>query len=313
VLSRSIGSLVVSEIGIGCNNFGGRLDEPGTKAVVDAAIDAGITLFDTADIYGGTESEVLLGRALGSRRDDVVVATKFGMPVDAERSGAKPEYVRRALEDSLRRLGTDHVDLYQLHAPDESTPIGDTLAALDELVRQGKVREIGCSNFTAAKLREAEEATGAGAARFVSVQNQYSLLYREPELEVLPECERAGLAFLPYYPLASGLLSGKYRGGGAPPPGTRMAAYPADRWDFWMNERNMAAVEALVTFAQSRGHTVLELAFAWLLSRRSVASVIAGAMSAQQVAANAAAASWVLDDTDLAAIDDLVPADPTGR
>jgi aryl-alcohol dehydrogenase-like predicted oxidoreductase len=313
VRTRSIGSLVVSEIGIGCNNFGGRLDASGTRAVVDAAIDVGITLFDTADIYGGTQSEVLLGRALGSRRDDVVVATKFGMPVDAERSGAKPEYIVRALEDSLRRLDTDRVDLYQLHAPDQSTPIGETLAALDEIVRQGKVREIGCSNFTAAQLREAEAATGAGAARFVSVQNQYSLLYREPELEVLPECERAGLVFLPYYPLASGLLSGKYRGGGAPPANSRMAAYPAERWDFWMNERNTSAIEALVAFAESQGHTVLELAFAWLLSRPEVSSVIAGAMSPQQVAANAAAASWVLDDTDIAAIDDLVPPEPTGR
>jgi aryl-alcohol dehydrogenase-like predicted oxidoreductase len=311
--TRRIGTLTVSEVGIGCNNFGARLDEAGTRSVVDAAIEAGISLFDTADIYGGTQSEVLLGRALGARRDDVVVATKFGMPVDAERSGARPDYVRRALEDSLRRLGTDRVDLYQLHVPDDATPIGDTLATLDDLVRQGKVREIGCSNFTAAQLREAAEAVGPGAARFVSVQNQYSLLYREPEREVLPECERGGLALLPYYPLASGLLSGKYASGNAPAPGTRMAAYPAERTSAWLTEHNLSAVAALGAYAESRGHTVLELAVAWLLSRPVVASVIAGAMSPEQVHANAAAASWVLDDTDLAAIDDLVPLEPTSR
>ncbi len=311
--TRTIGSLQVSEVGVGCNNFGARLDETGVRAVVDAALEAGITLFDTADIYGGTQSEVLLGKALGSRRDDVVVATKFGLPVDEDRSGAKPDYVRRALDDSLRRLGTDRVDLYQLHVPDDTTPIADTLAALDDLVRAGKVREIGCSNFTADQLCRAQEAVGEGAARFVSVQNQYSILYREPEEAVLSECLRSRMAFLPYYPLASGLLSGKYRSGAAPPAGTRLATYPADRTNAWLTEHNLSRVDALTRFAESRGHGVLELAFAWLLSRPAVASVIAGAMSPQQVRANASAASWDLDDADLAAVDGLAPAGPTGR
>jgi len=311
--TRTIGSLQVSEVGVGCNNFGTRLDEAGVKAVVDAALDAGITLFDTADIYGGMQSEVLLGKALGSRRDHVVVATKFGMPVDEERSGAAPDYVRRALDDSLRRLGTDRVDLYQLHVPDDATPIGDTLAVLDDLVRAGKVREIGCSNFTADQLRRSQDAAGEGAARFVSVQNQYSVLYREPEEGVLAECLRSGMAFLPYYPLASGLLSGKYRAGAAPPTGTRLATYPAERTNAWLSDHNLSRVDALTRFAESRGHRVLELAFSWLLSRPAVASVIAGAMTPQQVRANASAASWVLDDAVLAAIDGLAPAGPADR
>jgi len=181
--SRSIGSLSASVIGLGCNNFGRRItDESRVRAVVDASIDSGITFFDTADIYGGTRSEELLGQSLGSRRDDVLIATKFGMPVDEERRGSKPEYVRRAAEDSLRRLGTDRIDLYQLHQPDPETPIADTLGVLDELVRAGKVREIGCSNFSAEQLREAEAAAGSGA-RFVSVQNEYNLFVREPETE----------------------------------------------------------------------------------------------------------------------------------
>jgi aryl-alcohol dehydrogenase-like predicted oxidoreductase len=211
--TRRIGSLEVSVVGLGCNNFGRRLDYDATSAVVDAALDAGITFFDTADVYGATKSEEYLARALGRRRDDVVVATKFGSRLDEERRGARPEYVRRAVEDSLRRLGTDRIDLYQLHTPDPDVPIGETLGALDELVQTGKVREIGCSNFSAEQLREAEEATREGAARFVSVQNEYSLLHRAPEQDVLPECERAGLAFIPYFPLANGLLTGKYRRG----------------------------------------------------------------------------------------------------
>jgi aryl-alcohol dehydrogenase-like predicted oxidoreductase len=203
----------VSEVGLGCNSFGRRLDSDATSAVVDAALDAGITFFDTADVYGGTRSEECLGRALGRRRDEVVVATKFGSAVDEQRKGARPEYVRQAAEDSLRRLGTERIDLYQLHNPDPQVPIEDTLGALDELVRAGKVREIGCSNFSAEQLRAAEGAAHDGAARFVSVQNEYSLLHREPERDVLPESERAGLAFIPYFPLANGLLTGKYRQG----------------------------------------------------------------------------------------------------
>src|SRR3954452_25262362 len=203
--TRRIGSLEVSVVGLGCNNFGRRLDAQATSAVVDAALDAGITFFDTADTYGDTKSEEYLGRALGRRREDVVVATKFGSRIDEQRRGARPEYVHRAVDDSLRRLGTDRIDLYQLHWPDPEVPIGETLGTLDELVRAGKVREIGCSNFSADQLREARGWSDSrpGAARFVSVQNEYSLLHREPEEEVLPECAREGLAFLPYFPLKS--------------------------------------------------------------------------------------------------------------
>jgi aryl-alcohol dehydrogenase-like predicted oxidoreductase len=217
--TRRIGSLEVSVIGLGCNNFGRRLDFYATSAVVDAALDAGITFFDTADVYGGTKSEEYLGRALGRRREDVVIATKFGSAVDEQRRGARPEYVRRAVEDSLLRLSTDRIDLYQLHTPDPQVPIGETIGALDELVKAGKVREIGCSNFSADQLREAEEATRECTARFASVQNEYSLLHREPEGDVLPECERLGLAFIPYFPLANGLLTGKYRRGKDAPRG----------------------------------------------------------------------------------------------
>src|SRR5580698_2543963 len=218
---RKIGSLEVTVVGLGCNNFGWRIDAPATAGVVDAALDAGINFFDTADIYGGGKSEEFLGKALGSRRSKIVLATKFGMKFDEHRSGAKPAYVKQAVEDSLRRLGTDYIDLCQLHTPDASTPIADTLGALDDLVKAGKVREIGCSNFSAAQLREAAAATAPGGARFASVQNHYSLMHREPEAEVLPECERLGVAFIPYFPLANGLLSGKYRRGEPLPPGSR--------------------------------------------------------------------------------------------
>ncbi len=307
VPSRRIGSLEVSVVGLGCNNFGGRVDEERTKKVVDAALDAGITFFDTADIYGGTRSEEFLGRALGSRRTQVVVATKFGMPVDAERQGAKPVYVRRALEDSLRRIGTDHVDLYQLHQPDPTTPIADTLAALDEQVRAGKVREIGCSNFSAQQLEEAHEAAAQGAARFVSVQNEFSILHRRPEEEVLPQCRRRGAAFIPYYPLARGLLTGKYRRGHAPPTGTRLAGIDAEQYGRLASEENLRVVEELAALAERHGRGVVELAIAWLAAQPSVASVIAGATSATQVAANARAASWVLSEDELAQVDTVVP------
>ena len=216
---RQIGSLDVSLVGLGCNNFGGRLDEPRSAEVVVAALDAGINFFDTADVYGGTRSEEYLGRALGKRRSEVVVATKFGSALDDHKKGAAPAYVKEALEDSLRRLGTDYVDLYQLHWPDHATPIADTLGALSDLVKEGKVREIGCSNFSVAQLEEAETAAAEGAPRFVSVQNEYSLLHREPELGVLEECQKLGIAFIPYFPLMSGLLSGKYRRGEPPSPG----------------------------------------------------------------------------------------------
>jgi aryl-alcohol dehydrogenase-like predicted oxidoreductase len=309
--TRSIGSLAASVIGLGCNNFGRRItEEAQVRSIVDAAIDAGITFFDTADIYGGTKSEELLGRTLGSRRDDVLIATKFGMPVDEERKGAKPEYVRRASEDSLRRLGTDRIDLYQLHEPDPDTPIADTLGALDELVRAGKVREIGCSNFSVEQLREAEAAAGEGAARFVSVQNEYNLFVREPEEDgVLAESVRQGLAFIPYSPLESGVLTGKYRTGEAPPEGTRLSWFEADEVKDLLADDHLSAVDRLSAWASDHGHSATELALAWLLAQRPVASVIAGATSPDQVRANTAAAGWTLDDEDLAQVERALAGD----
>ncbi len=300
--TRKIGSLAVSVVGLGCNNFGRRLDAAATAAVVGAALDAGVTFFDTADMYGGTKSEEYLGRALAGKRDRVVIATKFGWAIDETRKGASAAYVKRAVEDSLRRLGTERIDLYQLHRPDPETPIAETLGALADLVRQGQVREIGCSNFSVAQLEEARAAAGDGP-RFVSVQNEYSLLRREAEAEVLPACERLGLAFLPYFPLANGLLTGKYRLGRPMPAGTRLS----EPGRAAVEERQLAAVERLLAFAEERGHTLLELAFAYLLARRPVASVIAGATKPEQVRANAAAAAgWRLAAEELVSLKRLL-------
>ena len=301
---RRIGSLEVSVVGLGCNNFGWRIGREASAAVVDAALEAGINFFDSADIYGAGQSEEFLGAALGQRRREVIIATKFGMKMDEQRKGARPEYVLRAAEDSLRRLGTDYIDLYQLHQPDPEVPIAETLGALDRLVRDGKVREIGCSNFSVDQIREAHQAAGGGA-RFVSVQNEYSMLKREPESGALAECERLGLAFLPYFPLASGLLSGKYRRGQPLPEGSRGHA----GWGPKMfTDQNLERVEALIAFAEGRGHTLLELAFSWLASRPVVASVIAGAKSPDQVRANAPAAGWRLSAQDLAEVDRILKA-----
>jgi aryl-alcohol dehydrogenase-like predicted oxidoreductase len=296
-----IGSLEVSVVGLGCNNFGWRIDAKATAAVVDAALDAGINFFDTADIYGGGQSEEFLGQALGSRRGRIVLATKFGMKFDDQRQGAKPAYIRQAVEDSLRRLRTDHIDLYQLHQPDASTPMADTLGALNDLIRAGKVREIGCSNFSVGQIREAESAAGSGA-RYVSVQNHYNLLHREPEAAVLPECVRAGLAFIPYFPLANGLLSGKYHRGEAPPQGSRGGDGFGPKV---FTEENLARVETLAEFAASLGHTLLELAMSWLASRPAVASVIAGAKTPEQARTNASSISWRLTAADLAVIESV--------
>jgi aryl-alcohol dehydrogenase-like predicted oxidoreductase len=303
--SRRIGTLEVSLVGLGCNNFGMRIDEPESVRVVHAAIDAGITFFDTADIYGSTNSEVYLGHALAGRRDSVVIATKFGMRVDAERQGARPEYVRRAAEDSLRRLGTDRIDLYQLHQPDPTVPIAETLGALDDLVRAGKVREIGCSNFSTPQLQEATAIAAKGSARLVSVQNEFSLVHREPERDVLPECARLGVKFLPYFPLASGLLTGKYRRGKAAPEGARLSqGWAATRF---ATDEKFATAEALDAFARSRNRSLLELAISWLASHEMIASVISGATSTEQVRQNVAACSWELTKTDLAEIDRIAP------
>jgi len=301
---RLIGSLRVSLVGLGCNNFGMRIDEAATERVVAAALDAGINFFDTADIYGSTKSEEFLGRALKGRRHQAIVATKFGMAVDDKRKGARPEYVRRACDDSLTRLGIDRIDLYQLHQPDSTVPIADTLGALNDLVKAGKVKEIGCSNFSAEQLDGAERATKSGAARFVSLQNEYSLLHREPERSVLPACERLGLAFLPYFPLASGLLTGKYEPGKPEPRDSRLSLSWTSRFT---TEKNVRIAEALKAVASSRGHTLLELAISWLASRPQVASVIAGATSPEQVRANAAAVKQ-LTRAELAEIDRLAPA-----
>jgi len=301
--TRQIGSLEVSVIGLGTNNFGFFMEADAVPAVVDAAIEVGINFFDTADSY--LDSESRLAAALGSRRDDVVIGTKFASPVDGGPGGAAPRYVRTAVERSLAKLGTDRIDLYQLHRPDDATPIADTLGVLDELVREGKVREIGCSNFSAAQLREAEEAA-AGGARFVSVQNQCNLLQREDEAEAVPEAERLGIGYLPFYPLASGMLSGKYTRGEGAPAGTRLVHFGESGGGI-LSDRNFDIVEAAGAWAAERGHSVLELALAWLAAKPVVASVIAGATKPEQVRANAAAADWVLTADEVAEIDALAP------
>jgi aryl-alcohol dehydrogenase-like predicted oxidoreductase len=303
VEKRNIGSLKVSVVGIGCNNFGWRIDASNTATVVDAALDAGINFFDTADIYAKGESETFLGKALGPRRNQIVLATKFGLPMDDERKGARPAYIKRAVEDSLRRLNTDHIDLYQLHKPDPTTPIADTLAALDELVKAGKVREIGCSNFSAEQIREAESAVKAGAARFISIQNEYSMLNRAPEADVLPACLHAKMGFIPYFPLANGLLTGKYRKGQPLPQGTRGADGFGPKV---FTDENLNKVEALIEFASSHGHTMLELAMSWLAAQLAVVSVIAGAKTPEQALANAGAANWKLSSNQLRAVDQLL-------
>jgi aryl-alcohol dehydrogenase-like predicted oxidoreductase len=306
---RSIGSIPVPLAGVGCNNFGRRIDEGRAKEVVDAAFEVGATLFDTADLYGGGASEEFLGKALRSRRDEAVIVSKFGMrtPPDGL-SGGDPAWAVRACEDSLTRLATDRIDVYLIHTPDESTPIADTLTAMSHLVDEGKVREIGCSNFSAEQLEEAEEAAKEkGVRRFVTVQNEYSLLAREAREEVLPACRKLDLSFMPYFPLASGLLTGKYRKGQPPPPGTRLAG----RGDELMNDQRLDRVERLMAFAEQRGHTILELAMSWLASQPEIATVIAGATSAEQIRANAEAVeAWRLGEDEFAELDDLLGDDP---
>ena len=286
--------LRVSRVGLGCNNFGGRIDLDATRAVVEAALDVGITFLDTADVYGsGGSSERFLGEILEGRRDRVVLATKFGLEPERGRGGA--DHARSAIDGSLERLRTQYVDLYYLHKPDPSTPIGETLAALDELVREGKVRAIGCSNFSAEQLVEADRAAQEqGTARFTVLQNHYSLLERGDDAEVLPLCRDLGIAYIPYFPLASGLLTGKYRRAVPAPEGTRLAGreIEGDRFD---------RVEALARFAEERGRTLLELAISALASTPGIASVIAGATKPEQVRANAAAGGWRLSAQDLEA------------
>jgi len=307
---RNLGQsgLRVSTIGLGCNNFGGRIGLEETRAVIHKAIDLGITLFDTSDTYGergGSETE--MGQVLGDRRKDIVLATKFGNPMDdiGVKLGGARRYIMTAVEDSLRRLRTDWIDLYQIHSFDPRTPIEETLRTLDDLVRQGKVRYIGCSNFPAWRVTEAHwTARSHGLNRFVSCQDEYSLVFRSPEAELMPAARAAGMGMLPYFPLASGLLTGKYRRNAPMPPGTRLAGTQrlADRN---LTDRNWVIAEQLADFVEARGRTLLELAFSWLLSREPVTSVIAGATRPEQLEQNVRAGEWKLTAEDLAAVNGI--------
>jgi aryl-alcohol dehydrogenase-like predicted oxidoreductase len=298
-------TLEVSAVGLGGNNFGGRIDFEASQRVVHAAIDRGINLIDTADSYGnrgGSEEE--LGRILGERRKQIVLASKFGLQMDdaGKLKGASRRYIMQAVEASLTRLRTDWLDLYQLHRPDPQTPIEETLRALDDLVRQGKVRFIGCSNMSAQQLIEAQDTSERlKLAAFVSCQDEYSLLVRDIEQGLLPAAKARGLGLLPYFPLASGLLTGKYKRGAAPPPCSRLAKIPRHADDF-MTERNWRIIGELEAFVARRGRSMLELAFSWLLSNDAVASVIAGATSPEQVEQNIRAAGWTLSVDDIAEI-----------
>jgi aryl-alcohol dehydrogenase-like predicted oxidoreductase len=308
---RNLGQsgLRVSAIGLGCNNFGGRIDDDATRAVIHKALDLGITLFDTADTYGERGgSETTMGKILGDDRKRIVLATKFGMPMDdvGVKVGGSRRYIMQAVEDSLRRLRTDWFDLYQIHAPDARTPIEETLRALDDLIHQGKVRYIGCSNFPAWQVVEAQwTAKTNNLHAFVSCQDEYSLLTRqvvEPQLK--PAMLKHGMGLLPFFPLASGLLTGKYRRNTALPAGTRLASTQrlADRY---LTERNWPIAEKLGDFAQQRGRTLLELAFSWLLAQSPVASVIAGATRPEQLEQNVKAGAWKLSPEELAEIDSI--------
>lgn len=297
--------LEVSIVGLGCNNFG-ILDIASSRRVVDRALELGVSFFDTADVYGNRGgSEAQLGEILGPRRKDVVLATKFGMAMDDDTGKARASrgYIEAAVEASLKRLRTDWIDLYQLHTPDPKTPMEETLAALDALVKAGKVRAIGCSNLPAAGIAAAAAISRAkGMATFVTAQDEYSLLVRGAEKELIPAVEANAMSLLPYFPLASGLLSGKYSRGEAPPSDTRFGRMQRFS-DRYMNEANWTIVENLKTFAAARGRTLLELAFAWLLSHRALASVIAGATRPEQVEANVRASAWELTPEEVAEID----------
>jgi aryl-alcohol dehydrogenase-like predicted oxidoreductase len=308
-LGRS--GLKVSVVGLGCNNFGMRLDLAKSRDVIDRALERGITLFDTADSYGNRGgSERILGEVLGARRKDIVLATKFGNAMDdaGRLRGGSRRYVMQAVEASLKRLRTDWIDLYQLHKPDPDTPIEETLRALDDLVRQGKVRYVGCSNLAAWSVADAAwTSRHFGLVPFVSAQDEYSLLVRGHERDLLPALEAYGMGLLPYYPLASGLLTGKYRRDQPLPEGSRLAV--SKTWaDQFLTARNWDVVEGLELFAREHGRSLVDLAFAWLAARRPVASIIAGATSSQQVDVNVGAVGWKLSTDDLADIDRLCGA-----
>lgn len=311
---RNLGSsgLRVSVVGLGCNNFGGRIDLEASRKVVDTAIDEGITLFDTADMYGGRGgSETCLGEILGPRRKDIVLATKFGMAMDDVdiKIGGSRRYIMSAVEDSLKRLKTDYIDLYQLHQPDPRTPIEETLRALEDLIRDGKVRYIGCSNLPAWQLVEAYwTATTSGASPFVSCQDEYSLVVRDIENELIPAAIEYGMGLLPFFPLACGLLTGKYHRDTPLPEGGRITI--EDRHaKRYLTERNWEIVEGLRTFAQAHGHTLLELAFSWLARREPVSSVIAGATKPEQIRQNVNAVTWDLSIDEMAEINRISARD----
>jgi aryl-alcohol dehydrogenase-like predicted oxidoreductase len=296
--ARQLGhsGIEVSAVGLGCNNFGRRVDLKGTRRVVDEALSRGVTFFDTADIYGGGQSEEFLGQVLEGRRDRVVLATKFGMDMgDGKGPRGSPDYIGQAVANSLHRLRTDVIDVYWYHEPDGVTPIAETLEALDGLVRGGTVRAIGASNFSAEEIEAADTvARERGLVRFTAVQNEYSLLVREPERDVLPTCERLGLGFVPYFPLARGLLTGKYRRGQPAPDGTRLASR-----EQIASDEEFEQIEALERYAAERGISLVEVAVGALLARKPVSSVIAGATKPEQVRANAAAAYWQPSSDDL--------------
>lgn len=306
--TRNLGrsGLKVSLVGLGCNNFGGRIDTAQARAVVDRAIELGITLFDTADAYGNRGgSERVLGEVLGTRRQDIVLATKFGNAMDdvGVMKGGSRRYLMAAVEASLKRLRTDWIDLYQLHKPDPDTPIEETLRALDDLVRQGKVRYVGCSNLVAWAVADAAwTARHHGLSAFVSAQDEYSVLVRRHERELLPALRAYGMGLLPYYPLASGLLTGKYKRGAALPEGSRLANSKAWAEQF-LTPRNWDVVEALERFCRERGRGLVDLAFSWLAAQAPVASIIAGATSPQQIDVNVAAVGWRLTADELAEVD----------
>jgi aryl-alcohol dehydrogenase-like predicted oxidoreductase len=307
---RNLGGsgLRVSAVGLGCNNFGQRIDLEASHKVIHRAIDLGVTLFDTADIYAGQgRSETVLGEVLGDRRKDIVLATKFSKPMsrDGTKQGASRRYIMSAVEASLRRLKTDYIDLYQQHDYDPLTPIEETLRALDDLIRQGKVRYIGNSNFPAWRIAEAEHVARAmNVNHFISCQDEYSLVVRDIEKDLLPAARQYDLGLLPFFPLASGLLTGKYQRGAPAPEDTRFGKWPALR-ERYVTPRNEEMVEKLQTFAQARGHTMLELAFSWLAARPQVASVIAGATRVEQVEQNVNAIGWSLSAEELAEIDGI--------
>lgn len=293
--------LRVSAVGVGCNAFGRRCDQAQTAAIIDRAIDAGINFLDTANTYGDGLSEQYIGQALGARRRHVILATKFGL-----RDGASRDVILASVEASLRRIGTDYIDLYQLHAPDEATPLDETLAALDELVKAGKVRFIGCSNFTGSQLEEALRLSrDMATAAFVTAQNPYNLLQRDIEDDLVPVCRSHHIGILPYYPIQRGLLTGKYRRGEPPPAGTRLAR--GGGGTHLLNDATFDRIASLEAFAAARGHGVLELAISWLASQPHIASVIAGVSRPEQVLSNVGAAGWALTPEDFAALDRIVP------